>query len=250
MALIGSAAVVGIFEERSQVEQAIGELKAAGFRDDQITRLSREPLKLQEAGPAERLLERVRAKYNLTVLGGIVGAIGGGLFSLIASFVLPLAGVRISGGPVIALLEGLVLGALGGGFLGAIIGPSVIATGPGLGPRSAETEALRGRTIIMVRTLERQAEAAFILRKYGARNALVPRATETAAMAALRLAGPGPGPGDGVANPGGGGVSSPPAEESAQLEGESLTGRGTEVEESATERVAARNRVDEGRGEG
>ncbi len=238
--------MVGIFEERSQAEQAIGELKAAGFRDDQITRLSREPLKLQEAGPAERLLERVRARYNLPVLGGVVGAIGGGLFSFIASFALPLAGVQISGGPVIALLGGLILGALGGGFLGTVIGPSFIAEGPG--PRYTETEALRGRTIIMVRTLERQGEAAFILSKYGARNALVPRATETAAMAALRLARSGPG--DSAANSGGEGGASSPVEASAQPEGESLTGRETEVEDSATERVAAHNWVDEGRGQG
>ncbi|MBX5451703.1 hypothetical protein [Thermogemmatispora sp.] len=186
MALIGSAAVVGIFEERSQAEQAIGELKAAGFKDEQITRLSREPLKPQEAGLTERLLERARARYNLPLLGGIIGAVGGGLFSLLASLVLPLTGVQISGGPMLALCEGLVLGALGGGFLGTIIGPSLSATGP----RYTEAEAVRGRTIIMVRTLERQAEAALILRKYGARNALVPRATETAAMAAVRLAGP------------------------------------------------------------
>jgi hypothetical protein len=220
MALIGPAAVVGIFEERSQAEQAVGELKAAGFRDDQITRLSREPFKLQEAGPAERLLERVRAKYNLPVLGAMVGAIGGGLFSFIASFALPLAGVQIGGGPVIALLEGLALGALGGGFLGTVVGPSLVGAGPG--PRYAEAEALPGRTIIMVRTLERQAEAASILCKYGARNALVPRATETAAMAALRLAGPG-GEAEGTANPGSEG-------ERTGLKGEGITGYGTEVE--------------------
>nr|BBH94772.1 hypothetical protein KTA_29710 [Thermogemmatispora argillosa] len=183
MALIGSAAVVGIFEERSQAEQAIGELKAAGFKDEQITRLSREPLKPQEAGPTERLLERARARYNLPLLGGIIGALGGGLFSLLASLILPRVGVEIGGGPLLALLEGLVLGALGGGFLGTVIGPTLI----GPGPRYTEAEALPGRTIIMVRTLERQAEAASILRKYGARNALAPRATETAAMAALRL---------------------------------------------------------------
>ncbi|WP_376795104.1 hypothetical protein [Thermogemmatispora sp.] len=188
MALIGSAAVVGIFEERSQAEQAIGELRAAGFKDEQITRLWREPLKLQEAGPADRLLERARARYNLPLLGGVVGAVVGGLCSLIASLVLPLAGLQSGGGPVIALLEGLVLGALGGGFFGTVIGPSLNGTRPR--PRYAEADALPERTVIMVKTVERQAEAASILRKYGARDALVPRATETAAMAALRLAAP------------------------------------------------------------
>jgi hypothetical protein len=184
MAVIGYAAVVGIFEQRSQAEQAVAELKGAGFCDEQITYLSRGRVKLREALPSGRLLTWMEKRTHLPLAGGIIGGLSGALFSLAVALCLSLLGGQPDYSLVVAVLEGTLLSALGGGFLGALLKGGLI----GWGTQYVEEPVPADQTIVMVRTLERQHEAAHILRRYGARDALVPRATETAALAALHLA--------------------------------------------------------------
>jgi hypothetical protein len=183
MAMIGYAAVVGIFEDRLQAERAVDELKAAGFRDDQIGYLLRERPVLRDIGLAGQLFAWLGQRCGLPLAGAIVGGLAGGLFTLSVVFVLSVVGLQVGGDTAMALAGGVLLGALGGGFLGGLGKNETL----GRGSQQAEQEPSGERTVIMVRTQERQLEAASILRKYGARDALVPRATETAAMAALRL---------------------------------------------------------------
>lgn len=148
--------VVGVFDNRAQAERAIGELRAAGFRDDQIGMAMRNheatgTLAHDEGGNAGG--------------GAVTGAVAGGVLGALAALLIP--GV----GPVLALgtLGGTVLaGAAAGAGLGAIAGALIGAGVPEDEATYYEGEFQQGRAIVTVQAGQRYAEAQSILRRLGA----------------------------------------------------------------------------------
>jgi hypothetical protein len=149
---------VGVFQDRSHAEYALGLLAQAGFTPEQIGVVVPDEAPGIEAPPVDA---GTRAGEG-AALGGAAGvALGGLMGAALASVVIP--GV----GPVLA--AGLLAGALGGAAAGAASGTIVGAL---VGLEIPEPEAHHyarhfheGRTLITVRAEGRYDEAAAILQR-------------------------------------------------------------------------------------
>jgi uncharacterized protein (TIGR02271 family) len=152
--------VVGVFEDRRLAQQAVDELKRAGFSDDEIGVATR-----REEG--ERTYEGEEESYagEGAVAGAVAGAGIGGLWAIgIAAGVLPVIGPVIAGGLLASILASAAAGAAIGGLAGALIGLGI----PEEEAEYYESEFKAGRTIVTVKTAARYSEAREILRRNGA----------------------------------------------------------------------------------
>lgn len=122
-----SKTVLGLFEERSNAEDAIERLKDNGYDPKDISIIMKD----------KREGEKIGKDTGADVVGGAVsgaatGTLLGGLAGLLASFVLPGLGAFFIGGPIAAALgltgaaattaSGAATGALAGGLVGALTG--------------------------------------------------------------------------------------------------------------------------------
>lgn len=96
--------------------------------------------------------------------GAVTGGIVGGVIGIAAGLLLPFIGPAIAGGVLIAALGGAALGAVAGGFMGAFVSMGV----PEEQARQYEQEFKAGRTIVTVKTDDRQQDALNILSNNGA----------------------------------------------------------------------------------
>ncbi len=96
--------------------------------------------------------------------GAVTGGIVGGVIGVVAGLLLPFIGPAIAGGALIAALGGAALGAIAGGFMGAFVSMGV----PEEQARQYEQEFKAGRTIVTVKTDDRQQDALNILSNNGA----------------------------------------------------------------------------------
>lgn len=152
--------VVAIFSDRSRAEMAIDDLWHEGFQKDQIG-LAAPGEDLQKATTATGPIEETAATGAVAgaATGAALGALAGALV------VAPLPGI----GPILAggLLTGIVGGAATGAALGTFAGPFVAM---GLSKEDTfryESAFRAGRSIVVVRTPDRQEEAYMILRSHG-----------------------------------------------------------------------------------
>jgi hypothetical protein len=141
-----TTALITTFRDRKQADRFVGELKRAGFQDEEIGLIA--PHK-DGLGPVEE--------------GTMVGALGGGAVGAVAGAAA--TGLIPGVGPVIA--AGLLTGVLGGAFAGATTG-GVLGALVGLGVPEDEAEKrheefLDGRTLVVVQALGRGGEAVGIL---------------------------------------------------------------------------------------
>src|SRR5437879_3479319 len=113
--------VVGVFETRTQAEQALAELRSADFKDSQLTMVMHHndqgiEVTDLDAAKAAQVTGESKAEEGAAV-GAAVGAVAGGLLGLLPG------GAIIFWGPALATtLFGLVAGAASGGIAGALIG--------------------------------------------------------------------------------------------------------------------------------
>lgn len=96
--------------------------------------------------------------------GAVTGGIVGGVVGVAAGLLLPFIGPAIAGGALIAALGGAALGAVAGGFLGTFVSMGV----PEEQAHQYEQEFKAGRTIVTVKTEDRQQEVLNILSQNGA----------------------------------------------------------------------------------
>ncbi|MEO8970078.1 MAG: hypothetical protein ABI406_00585, partial [Ktedonobacteraceae bacterium] len=96
--------------------------------------------------------------------GAVTGGIVGGVIGIAAGLLLPFIGPAIAGGVLIAALGGAALGAVAGGFMGAFVRMGV----PEEQARQYEQEFKAGRTIVTIKTDDRQQDALNILSNNGA----------------------------------------------------------------------------------
>jgi uncharacterized membrane protein len=119
--------VIGVFQDRSDVERAIDKFKSEGFQPKDFSIVMKDKQEAQDIG----------SDTGANVAGGAVsgaasGAVLGALAGLIAGIAIPGAGAFLIGGPIAAALgltgaaattvSGAATGAVVGGIAGALMG--------------------------------------------------------------------------------------------------------------------------------
>jgi hypothetical protein len=149
---------VAVFQDRARAEQAVDELRRAGFRTDQIGFVTRDGGTIMtDATPTEVRAETGAAAGAVT--GGILGALLGG----VAALSIPGIGPVLAAGLLAGVLGGTAAGAWGGGLLGALIGLAL----PEEEARHYEEEVRGGRTLVIVQAGDRYVEAVDLLSRCG-----------------------------------------------------------------------------------
>jgi hypothetical protein len=114
------AAVLGIYANYSSVESAVDVLKAAGFRNTDISVLFP-----QKAGSKEFAHDKGTRVPEGAAVGAGTGAVLGGTLGWlvgIGALAIPGLGPFIAAGPIMAVLAGIGVGGTAGGITGALIG--------------------------------------------------------------------------------------------------------------------------------
>lgn len=168
--LSGRRTVAGLFPDRDSAEQAIDELKAAGFTGDHIGVAMRD-----RTAQGKLIGETGTQATERAAAGAVGGGLLGGLTGLLVGLgVLALPGI----GPVIAggalatafgvaggtAVAGAGIGAAAGGLLGALTGLGI----PESEARHFETGFRAGAVLVIVDAGPRLLEAMAILDRHGA----------------------------------------------------------------------------------
>jgi len=151
---------VGVFQDRQQAQQAVNELRRAGFREDQIGVAAR------DGHPVEGAKD-VQGKGSKAAVGAATGvAAGAGVGALwgigIIAGLLPAIGPAIAGGTLATILSSAAAGAAAAGLAGALIGLGL----PEEEAKYYESEFNAGRIVVTVRAEDRYDEAARILQRF------------------------------------------------------------------------------------
>jgi hypothetical protein len=118
-----NTAVYGIFRNRSQAENAVDRLVAAGFRTEDISVLLPE-----NVGTKDFAHEKNTKAPEGTTTGVVAGGVVGGTLGLLAgigALAIPGLGPFIAAGPIMAALAGLGAGGAVGGLVGALVGMGI-----------------------------------------------------------------------------------------------------------------------------
>ncbi len=152
--------VVGVFETRAAAEQALAELRRAGFKDDQIGMVAR--------NADGRMIRTQEGEETYADEGAVAGAVAGaGVGALVGVGVL--SGVVPVVGPILAIgaLGTILLNAAGGAVIAGIAGALI---GWGIPEEDAEYyegEVKAGRFLVTCDAGTRVDEARSILRRLG-----------------------------------------------------------------------------------
>lgn len=120
---MANTAVFGIYATRAQVEQAVDQLRVAGFRPTDISVLFPE-----NVGTKEFAHEKSTKAPEGVAAGATSGALVGGTLGWlvgIGALAIPGLGPFIAAGPIMALLSGVGVGAAVGGIAGALVGMGI-----------------------------------------------------------------------------------------------------------------------------
>jgi hypothetical protein len=156
-------ALVAVFEDRGRAEQALGDLKQAGFSSDQIgfairgSDVAAGGMITDEKGTKDR---------KGAVAGAATGGVVGGTIGALAALMVPGVGPVLAAGILAATFGGAAAGAAIGGLVGAMHGLDVSEQEA----EFLEGEFNQGRAIVAVRDPERIEQAAMILRRHGGYN--------------------------------------------------------------------------------
>jgi hypothetical protein len=118
-----NTAVFGIYATRPAVENAIDALKAAGFRNTDISVLLPE-----NVGTKDIATEKHTKAPEGTATGAGTGAVVGGALGWLAgigALAIPGVGPFIAAGPIMAALAGIGVGGAVGGVAGALAGMGI-----------------------------------------------------------------------------------------------------------------------------
>jgi hypothetical protein len=118
-----NTAVFGIYRQRANVEQAVDALKAAGFRNTDISVLFPE-----NEGTKDFAHEKSTKAPEGATAGAGTGAVVGGTLGWLAgigALAIPGLGPFIAAGPIMAALAGAGAGGAIGGLTGALVGMGI-----------------------------------------------------------------------------------------------------------------------------
>ena len=113
-------AVFGIYQHQAGAEAAVDTLRAAGFRNTDISVLFPD-----NEGTKDLAIEKATKAPEGAATGGISGGIIGGALGWLAgigALAIPGVGAFIAAGPIVAVLSGIGVGGALGGFIGALTG--------------------------------------------------------------------------------------------------------------------------------
>src|SRR6266567_371853 len=118
-----NTAVFGIYPQVSNLENALNELKQAGFRHEDISVLFPENLGSKEL----TTVKATKAPEGVAVGAGSGAVVGGALGWLagIGALAIPGVGPFIAAGPIMAALAGVGVGGAVGGIAGALVGMGI-----------------------------------------------------------------------------------------------------------------------------
>ena len=118
-----NTAVFGIYKTRSEAEQAVDRLMAAGFTNNDISVLMADKSSSKEFAHEKN----TKAPEGATTGAGTGALLGGGLGWLvgIGALAIPGLGPFIAAGPIMAALAGAGVGGAVGGLTGALIGMGI-----------------------------------------------------------------------------------------------------------------------------
>jgi len=151
--------IVGLFSERRHAEQAIRDLKAAGFTEEQIG------VAMQNREEQQNLMEDTGSQAaEGAAKGAVSGGIVGGLIGLLGSLLIPGVGPIVVGGVLASALTGAGIGAATGGLIGALMGLGI----PEEDAQHFDRGLRSGGTLITVNAGARAQEAIAILRSHEA----------------------------------------------------------------------------------
>jgi hypothetical protein len=115
-----SPTVVGLFADRLRAEQAIRDLKSAGFSQEQIG------VAMQDRTEQQELIDDSGSQAaEGAAKGAVSGGLVGGLLGLLGSLLIPGVGPIVVGGVLASALTGAGIGAATGGLIGALVGLGV-----------------------------------------------------------------------------------------------------------------------------
>jgi len=163
MASSQSETVVGVFEDASKAQQAVNQLRKAGYSDDQIGVVSHNKDGSAKVGDADTGTKMEEGAVAGLATGAGVGALWG--LGILAG-VLPGIGPAIAGGTLGVLLSSAAAGAAAAGIGGALAGLGI----PEEDAKYYEGEFKSGRTIVTVKGGPKAAEAHGVLVQHGAYN--------------------------------------------------------------------------------
>jgi hypothetical protein len=120
---MANTAVFGIYKTRQQVENAVDQLKAANFRNTDISVLFP-----ANVGTKDFAHEKDTKAPEGTTAGVVTGGVIGGALGWLAgigALAIPGIGPLIAAGPIIGALSGIGAGGVIGGIAGALIGMGI-----------------------------------------------------------------------------------------------------------------------------
>jgi uncharacterized membrane protein len=156
--------LVALYDQNENAEKAVESLREAGFKDEFITILTRQPSLDNDPEESESSENVARTAGKGAATGGVVGGLSGLIVGLGAIMVPGLGPVLAGSALATALLStaaGAGIGAASGGIIGALIGQGVPA-------EQAEVYAegvKRGGVLVVVTVEDGQAEVARTLLK-------------------------------------------------------------------------------------
>lgn len=158
--------VVGLFDDRMAAQNAVRELTAEGFRDDEVSVVSKKP---NGKGVEVEYVEEDGHKQveDMAKGAGTGAAIGAGAALLLSLTALSIPGIGpvLAAGPLAALIAGAGVGAAAGGLVSGL-------TRLGIEDEDAHTYAeglKRGGTLVTVNSENARADAAVsVMRRMGA----------------------------------------------------------------------------------
>jgi hypothetical protein len=118
-----NTAVYGLYRNHAQVEHAVDELKAAGFRNTDISVLMQE-----NEGTKDFAAEKNTKAPEGTATGATSGVVIGGALGWLAgigALAIPGVGPFIAAGPIMGALAGAGTGGIVGGLIGALVGMGI-----------------------------------------------------------------------------------------------------------------------------
>jgi len=147
--------IIGVFESRTNAEQAVNSLRQQGFTNEEISIIVR---KQQEQDVNDDDIA------DGTLTGGTLGGIGG---LLLGAGVLAIPGIA----PIIALAGGPIGAAVGGAIAGGITGGLIDWGIPAEESQHYEDEVIQGSILAIIRTDSTKVNSvAQILRQNGAKE--------------------------------------------------------------------------------
>jgi hypothetical protein len=159
-------AVIGLVDNYQQAEATLASLRAAGFRDEDISVLFPDKQGTRDFAHEQH----TKAPEGAAAGAGAGGAVGGtiGLLAGIGVLAIPGLGPFIAAGPLLAALSGAAAGATVGGITGALVGLGI----PEIEAKQYEGKIKGGNVLMSVHCEdgEWKKRAREVLERHGARD--------------------------------------------------------------------------------